>query len=420
MALVTLDIEKAAAGGRMLARHDGQVMLVSGAIPGEQVVARVERTGKGVTFAEVVDVVTPSPDRRADTPGRTCGGQVYAHIAYPRQRELKAEIIQDAFRRIGRVALAAPPAVIESPEFGYRMRARLHAQDGRLGFYEDGTHRLCAPATTGQLLPATCEWLGAVEETVRSRGLQGLVSLEVVENIAASQRACHLTLQTGVEPALFAVLADGLTGLSAQCADRRSAVVLGGAPVVNDAVRTRASEGAPVVAVSRDARAFFQGNRFLLERLVWVVTADVATGPVVDLYAGVGLFGLALAACGHDAVTVVEGSPVSGADLEANASPFGSRVRVVRESVERFLASAGHERPATVIVDPPRTGLSRPAVAGLIRMRSSAVVYVSCDVATLARDSRLLLDSGYDLCGVTGVDLFPGTAHVESVALFAR
>jgi tRNA/tmRNA/rRNA uracil-C5-methylase (TrmA/RlmC/RlmD family) len=101
---------------------------------------------------------------------------------------------------------------------------------------------------------------------------------------------------------------------------------------------------------------------------------------------------------------------------------LGGRVRVVRRDVESFLASESIRRVkgATVVVDPPRTGLSRDAVAGLLHVAPPAVVYVSCDVATLARDARVLVDAGYTLETLEGLDLFPNTGHVESLALFRR
>ena len=157
--IVTLDIEKPAAGGRMLARHHGQVVLVWGAIPGERVTARVERTTKQVAFASTLDVVAPSPDRRAVSGDARCGGSVLAHVAYDRQRQLKGEIIQDTFRRIGRVPLERTPEVMASPERGYRMRSRLHVVNGRLGFFREESHELCDAASTGQLLDATSGWV---------------------------------------------------------------------------------------------------------------------------------------------------------------------------------------------------------------------------------------------------------------------
>jgi 23S rRNA (uracil1939-C5)-methyltransferase len=182
---------------------------------------------------------------------------------------------------------------------------------------------------------------------------------------------------------------------------------------------------ATTLHLRRSPRAFFQGNRFLIESLVRHVAALVGEGPVIDLYAGVGLFGLSLAASGMDRITLVEGDPVSGGDLETNAKPFRDRVRVERRSVEAFLATeearvrrSGSVAAATFIVDPPRTGMSREALAGIVAVRPARLVYVSCDVATLARDTRTLVDAGYSLDGLTGMDLFPNTAHVESIAAF--
>ena len=115
---------------------------------------------------------------------------------------------------------------------------------------------------------------------------------------------------------------------------------------------------------------------------------------------------------------------MSGLDLQANAGPFGDRVRVERRSVEQFVALVRDRKEdltgATMIVDPPRTGMSKEATAGVIGLHPARIVYVSCDVATFARDTRTLIDAGYELAELTGVDLFPNTAHVESVAVFRR
>lgn len=417
MSFLTLDIERPAAGGRMLARHEGRIVLVSGAIPGERVTARLERTEKGVTFAEAIDVVSSSADRRPVAGDARCGGNVFAHITYPRQLELKGQIIQDGFRRIGHVAIDVP-AVTGSPERGYRMRARFHVQQGKVGFYLEGTHQLCDAAATGQLLPASCEWLARAQETIASHGLD-ITAIELAENVAGDERAAHLEGGSGGGHR-YSALAEGLVGLSLLRSGDRDVVTLAGRPSVNETIRV-ADEPARVLTIGRDVRSFFQGNRFLLEPLVRQVAALVPPGPVIDLYAGVGLFGLAMATIRTDSVTIVEGDPVSGADLQRNVMPFAGRVRVVGSSVERFLsASRNRSADAAVIVDPPRTGLSRDALAGLIRLGPGRLVYVSCDVATLARDARALIAAGYALTHVSGIDLFPNTAHVESIAAFTR
>jgi 23S rRNA (uracil1939-C5)-methyltransferase len=409
-ATLTLDIEKPAAGGRMLARHAGQVVLVSGTIPGERVTAVVERVGKGVLFADTVDIVSPSPDRRSTASDWRCGGNVFAHIAYPRQRQIKADIIRDAFTRIGRLPLPAAPEVVGSSETGYRMRARLHVQGTRIGFFREGSHQLCDPAATGQLLPSTIDWIAATCERLvgtssdvpESRGRMDLhgppvIAIEIAENIPGDQRAVHFELAPGIDPAPYLEMA--------------------GRSEVTDVINVGDGH---TLTLSRDVRAFFQSNRYLLESLVTRVVSLVDDGPVVDLYAGVGLFGLALVAAGSPGVTLVEGDRVSSADLLRNAEPFTDRARVHQQSVESFLARPRRGARPTFIVDPPRTGISREALAGIIRHEPPRIVYVSCDVATLARDARVLVDAGYELAEVAGIDLFPNTAHVESIAVFDR
>jgi tRNA/tmRNA/rRNA uracil-C5-methylase (TrmA/RlmC/RlmD family) len=420
-ALLTLDVDKPAAGGRMLARHAGQVVLVWGAIPGERVRARVERVGKGVAYAETLDVLSASDDRRPAAADWRCGGNVYAHVAYERQRRLKGEIVQDALGRIGRIPLAAPPEVVGSPEAGYRMRARLHVRHGRIGFFREGTHELCDPMQTGQLLPETCAVLQRIASQAAGEG-RGIAMVEIAENVPATERVCHLEIEGNANVDALASLSieTGLTGLTAARTDRGGVERLAGFPTVTDVLYVNSDTPPAAIRLRRDVRAFFQGNRFLLERLVRHVLRLLPPGPVVDLYAGVGLFGLSALAAGAPDVTVVEGDPVSGADLEGNAEPFGSRARVRRASVEAYLHGARAPRDATFVVDPPRTGMSREALGGIVAQAPAGIVYVSCDVATLARDVRTFTDAGYQLDALTGFDLFPNTAHVETVAVLRR
>ena len=213
-----------------------------------------------------------------------------------------------------------------------------------------------------------------------------------------------------------------MTGLTCQ-APPADIVSLGGRPWVSDTVEALAgrSEGSlGGIVLKRRPNAFFQANRYLLPSLVSRVAGLVGDGPIVDLYAGVGVFAAALVAIGHEAVTAVEGDPVSGADLEENARALGGRLRVERSAVEAFLARRGGGAAGTLLVDPPRTGMSRAATDGVVASAAPRIVYVSCDVATLARDIRRLLDAGYELTSVEAFDLFPNTAHVESVISLAR
>ena len=423
--ILTLTIDKPAAGGRMIARADRLVVLVSGAIPGERVRAKIERVGKGVAYATAVDVEEPSGDRRAAGGDPLCGGCLYAHIGYPRQLELKALVIADAFARIGRIELPAAVRVAPSREDGYRMRARLHVRGRVIGFFREGTHEVCDVRQTRQLLPATSDALDRLVAAAHSLALDGIREIELAENHDASQRVVYLDVAAGghfVSAAQsFERLAatDGLTGLAAPGA-------VHGDLYVTDTI---VIDDHPPIALRRHVLAFFQGNRYLINQLAAHVVAQVPHGgAVVDLYAGVGVFALAAATTRGARVTAVEGDRVAAADLAANAAAAIGAVDAVHQSVEAYVTGGKNKRiepdregvGPTLIVDPPRTGLSREALDGICRQGAPRIVYVSCDVATLARDARRIVDSGYTLVQVDGFDLFPNTPHVETVTVFDR
>lgn len=408
---LTLRIEKPVAGGRMLARDQGAVVLVAGALPGETVEARVERVQKGTVWATVVEVLEASPARVGEP--MPCGGCVLAHAEYGHQLAIKQQIITDAFGRLARQPVEAPD-IVPSPVAGYRMRARLHVVDGRVGFYREGTHELCDPGPTGQLLPET---IAALEQVAAAWPAAARVrAIDVAENRDASERALHVELAREADPTSLGglVAAAGVTSLSYSHEHSARVRVLAGDGHVTD----RFERAGARWALARTARAFFQSNRFLLEPLVDAVCSQLAPGAVTDLYAGVGLFALAAAAAGHVPVTAVEGDAVSAADLRHNAADWRGLLQARHESVEDFLRRRRIAAPPSLILDPPRTGLSRLAVAGIVALRAPRLVYVSCDVPTLARDTRALVEGGYALSGLRAFDLFPNTAHVETIATF--
>lgn len=419
--LVELVIEKPAAGGRMLARLNGQVTLVAGAIPGERVLARLDTKRGGVVFATAVEILDASADRRDPGDDPACGGRHFAHIAGPRQLALKAEIVRDAFRRIAHLDLPADLPVHASPAEGYRMRARLHVQGSTIGFYREGTHELCDPRCSRQLLPETLDVLAAVSAALAEARMTDGRTLELSENRAATERALYLDVSTMgrgapiLEPLLDL---DGVTGIGVA----RDGVPLAaaGSPLVADDLVLTGAAGDTRLRLQRHVTGFFQGNRFLLQRLTERVLAQVPEGPMTDLYAGVGLFGLAHAALGRGDVIAVEADPGGIEDLQANAAPYSDCVRVEAQSVEAALRRRHTVEGRTMVVDPPRTGLSREAVAALAATRPPRLVYVSCDVATLARDAAALAAAGYAVEYAEVFDLFPGTAHVEMLVSMTR
>jgi tRNA/tmRNA/rRNA uracil-C5-methylase (TrmA/RlmC/RlmD family) len=409
---ITLTIEKPVSGGRMLARHERQIVLVSGAIPGEHVRARVERVTRQVAFAETVEVLEKSGDRRDAAVDWKCGGSLYAHVAYERQLQLKSDVIGDAFARIARMPLDTPVPVMGSREDGYRMRARLHAANGKFGFFREGTHEPCDPAPTRQLLATTLEALNRLQSALPPATA---IACEIVENCAADERA--VLVETAAEPMLAPVAPiEGITGLLFSDHTRAHLSASYGSPFVTD----RIPAGDASVELTHHVQSFFQGNRYLLPQLVERVLNQVPDGTVTDLYAGVGLFAVSLAARKRGSVVAVEGDRSSGRDLDANAAVFGDGLRVEQMSVERYLRRRGVQRPDTLVVDPPRTGLSPEARSGILALRAPRIVYVSCDPATLARDVRTLVDTGYCLDHLEAFDLFPNTAHVETLAVMVR
>jgi len=418
---IDLAIEKPAAGGRMIARHDGQILLVGGAIPGERVSVRIERVEKRLAFASAIRILAPSSDRRDAGSDPLCGGCVYAHIAYPRQVALKAEIVTDAFTRIGHIPIESPVPVAASPESGYRMRARLHVRSDAVGFYRENTHEMCDARQTHQLL---FESMTAIDAALAALGdaRVDIASLELSENMAADERAFHLDVipdARDLEPSLTrAITAAGLTGCTAR--GRAGPLVRAGDPAVADPLAALTDGRAESGHLRRQPASFFQGNRYLLPDLVVaVLEATPSGGGILDLYAGVGLFSVALAATGRDDITAVEGDRQSAADLKENAGSYPSAIRTLVGRVEDHVARR-REIAATVIVDPPRSGISREAMDIIARHGARRIIYVSCDPPTMARDARRLLDAGYHLESLRAFDLFPNTPHVETVGVFDR
>src|SRR3954463_6068894 len=189
---VELSIEKPAAGGRMIARHLGQIVLVRGAIPGERVKAWIESAEKRMAYAVTREVVDASPDRRESAGDPLCGGALYSHIAYQRQLQIKSDVIRDAFARVGRYPIEHAIEVAASQEHGYRMRARFHVHGARAGFYREGTHQLCDAAATSQLRPETFSPAQRLAASLDRDARDPVISITMTENIAGEERSAHL------------------------------------------------------------------------------------------------------------------------------------------------------------------------------------------------------------------------------------
>ncbi len=418
---VKVEVERPAVGGAMLARHEGEVLFVEGAIPGEIVSVRVHARTRSVAQARVVDVHDASPDR-VEALDPACGGRDYAHIGRSRQRALKREQVIDVLRRIAKLSESIVHDTVGDDRPGFRVRARLHWDGQVIGFLRSGSHAACVGGVTDQFGPALLGELDRLSGIVASCDLPP-VAIDVSENIEATQRGFRLTLPRRRADEFVSRVNGAFEHVAMTSESEGCSIVLGHALIVDAwAMLGVALSAAPSgsVGLQRQPHAFFQGHRYLLPRLVAEVGDRVTADRAVDLYAGVGLFGLALAARGLAHVACIEGDPTSGADLSANALPFGAGVEVSHASVERWLAGRSLRPGTTVVMDPPRTGLSKEALAGLAGSGASCVVYVSCDPATFARDVGRLTSQGYVLGEVRPIDLFPDTGHVEVVAALQR
>ncbi len=383
--------EKALFGGMTLGKcPEGKSVLVRFAIPGETVLASVVQQRAGMRIAEVERVLEASPHRQdVVMPG------AYSHVRYEHQLRLKADIVNDAMKRIGGVTLSGDVAVRPSPFEGHRMRARLHvAVDGSVGFLVPRTHEVDdGIESLSALLPATRELLAELPPLPPGQ-------MTLLENAKATMRALHIHGQLGDGAVSFGA------GWSAVTHGRSWQLCHGSEAAVHDEDER----------MLRSAPNFYQCNRFLADQLASFVAAELPSrGSVLDLYAGGGLFSAAaLKARPSLCVTAVESH---NSDLPGNGRRVGFATRQL--SCEEYLAGRGIERVEAAIVDPPRAGCSAAVLEGVARL-ADRLVYVSCDPATLARDCKLLGQRGFAMVSCEAFDMFPYSQHIETVTVLAK
>jgi 23S rRNA (uracil1939-C5)-methyltransferase len=370
---VKLLLESMTPGGEALARHQGLIFFVPFGVPGERVRARITLRKKSFARAEIVEILGAAPHRvepRCRYFG-LCGGCEWQHIGYPTQLAYKSAIVEEQFRRIGKFENTVVLPCLPSPlPYGYRNRTRLACSECRRpGYRAANSHHLVEVDDCPVLEPALYRTLQSAARTD--------LDLREDEWLLRSQSP---TIQ------------------------------------VSNFTYT----------VSPDS--FFQANTAIAARLVDELLARLAlTGSerLLDLYCGVGLFTLPLSLrVAH--VTGVEANPSATADAHHNLAalragfPKMAETQILTANVEDALTRpeiTGH--PWDVVVDdPPRAGVERAALQRIIDLHPQQIGYVSCDPATLARDARLLADSGYELGPIQPLDMFPQTHHVESVACF--
>jgi 23S rRNA (uracil1939-C5)-methyltransferase len=419
-ALVELEIEKAVYRGRGLGRHEGRVVFVAGALPGDVALVRVTRVTRDYAEAVVASLKRPAPGRRGSPCPffPRCGGCSYQELDYARQLELKRAVLAETLQR-GGVELASAAAateVVPSPEVGWRIRAAVHAtwrDEGlMLGFHEAATRRVVDIDGCLQLGEGLNAALRALRAALASRPrlarpLRGIDLAEPIEGGSAVM-SVEGAYERGavVEFGALAVRLEGVAGLRLRGRGFEQHVF--GAASVTTRVLGH--------ALRFDPEVFFQANRFLVEPLVDEVCALVPSGgTVLDLYAGVGLFTLRMAER-HERVLAVEHDPRAVRDARANLAAAGSgNVELVVADVGEALAATPATPGERVVLDPPRSGAGVAVAEAIAARRPETIVYVSCDPPTLARDLAAFARAGYFADHLKAFDLFPDTFHLETV-----
>jgi tRNA/tmRNA/rRNA uracil-C5-methylase (TrmA/RlmC/RlmD family) len=365
--IVTVIPDQLVAGGNALARIDGFPVFAENVFPGDVARVRLYEVKKGFAKAELVELVTPGPNRRAaPCPiAAECGGCDWTALRLDRQLEAKRGILVESLRRIGRIDPASLPAITIHPSpLNYRLRSRFHSDGAREGFYAIRSNRVVPLASECEVVgPATADYVGA--------GARVPAETDVWE--------------TGGE------------------------LVAGDEPLAIQAGRFR---------YELSAQSFFQVNRHLLGTMLALVeklAGEVAgRGEAVDLYAGVGFFTLPLAGI-FDSVVAIEGSQESVRWARKNAP---KNVRVIAGPVEREVQRL-HE-PDFVFLDPPRAGTRSEVISVVGERTRERIAWLSCDPVTFARDASRLIASGWRLSTLDLLDLFPNTHHVETLSSFVR
>ncbi|MBA2753900.1 MAG: class I SAM-dependent RNA methyltransferase [Chloroflexia bacterium] len=380
---IEVTVERIVPGGAGLARHGGLVVLVERGAPGDVVRVRIDRTKGQAAFASIAAIVTPSPDRIPDAhPAIARAGADLQHLTYEAELTAKRGIVEDSLRRIAGVEDMPAIETVPSPEiWQYRSVVEWQVDLGRreIGQRLRGSHQVVDLEHDPLVVPALDEVLGGLRAKLRRNDV--VAPAGVVRAIAGDTAVDFIPPPPG-----------------------ESRTVL-----------THTILGTPF---RLDARCFLQVNRPAMPNLVHRALSGwpAEEGPVFDLYGGIGLFATLSGREARD-IVVVESHAPSATYARENLDAAGmTRARVRPVAVETFLHGWDkRRRPAVVLLDPPRAGLGAGVVGHLLRLRPRRLVYVSCDPATLARDLRPLLASGFEIERCSVVDMFPRTHHVETV-----
>ncbi len=389
-------VEKLVYGGAGLIRQEGKTVMLPWVAPGELVDFNIAKDHKQWAEGQLVAVDEPSPERSepfCDVYGR-CGGCQYQHMNDEFQRLQKASILLETLERVGGIRPELPVEILHGESKGYRNRVQVHLDGTRIGYHAASSRRLVPIEECPIASPTLNQALQALKHMAREQRFPRFV--ESIELFSNERETLLNILETrGGQRRVARWFIDW-------CADR-----------IPGSAQSALVYRAAGLDFQVSHRSFFQVNRFLIEPLVNRVLRHAQGARALDLYSGVGLFAVPLSRKGLP-TTAVESSASAVRDLEANAANHSARIDAHRTNADAYL-SAAQAVPDFVVADPPRAGLGKSVVQDLLRLRPRHLALVSCDPATLSRDLKELIAGGYRIKDLTLIDLFPNTAHIETV-----
>ncbi|HRE46165.1 MAG TPA: class I SAM-dependent RNA methyltransferase [Aggregatilineales bacterium] len=399
-------------GGSAVGRHEGRAIFVPYAISGEVITARITEDKGRFAFAEGITLLDPADSRiYPECPHfgpKRCGGCQWQHIDYPAQLDFKRQIVIDQLARIGGIADPLVHPVLASPDvWAYRSHMTMQiTPEGRLGFVSTDGQTVIGIDECHLMRPELLALFESFEVDLETNPNLDRVRFQV--GSAPDDLLIALTTTDDEEPFIALELPATVAFLDGD-EIAHPLIGLGHVHYTIHDKHFRVTAG-----------SFFQVNLPQAGRLVDLVLAALdlkGTERVLDLYSGVGLFTAFLAERAR-LVTAIETFPAAVNDADHNLSAY-ENVTLIEGAVEDVLAEST-ERYECAVVDPPRAGMEGEALDALVARQPKVIAYVSCDMATLARDAKRLKGKGYRLAEVQPVDMFPQTYHIEAVAVFRR
>lgn len=439
---IKLNIEGYTAEGNGVGHYDGQAVFVSGAAAGDIIVAHIIKAKKTYAIGIVKEILTPSKDRiKTDCAhSKSCGGCVFRHISYEAEKKLKEQKVKDAFNRIGHIDVKVNDIITHKTE-RYRNKAQYpvgYDKKTVSGFYAQKSHRIidvgdCClqPSEFSIIVDTVKKWMNefgiSAYDSVTHTGL--VRHIYIRKAFETSQIMVCLVINGNVLPHADNLCDDlmkteNITSVVINENTEKTNVILGkkcetlwGEDYIEDVLCG--------VKIRLSPLSFYQVNHGCAE-LLYKKALEYAKlngkETVLDLYCGAGTIGLSMAK-DVGRVIGVEIIPEAIEDAKANAK------RNNIENCEFYCGDAKDAvkmfrdkniKPDAVILDPPRKGCDSEVLSCVAEMAPQKIVYVSCDVSTQARDCAILRELGYETLEVTPVDMFPRTAHTESVALIVK